>query len=98
MASFSDRKRTSGVLDLVHRFSRKGEKSVTKCYCGLRAVIRVSGTKKNPGRMFYGCPRLKVDKHTDGEEKLILDEATSTIPTSGTSTSGADGWKKNDMQ
>ncbi|GJV82861.1 zinc finger, GRF-type containing protein [Tanacetum coccineum] len=29
-----------------------------RCTCGLEAVIRTSWTNQNPGRRFYGCPKL----------------------------------------
>ncbi|KAF3588066.1 hypothetical protein F2Q69_00028808 [Brassica cretica] len=39
---------------------RRGEKQrgiPQLCRCGEEAVIRTSGTTKNPGRLFYCCPK-----------------------------------------
>ncbi|KAF5462587.1 hypothetical protein F2P56_018578 [Juglans regia] len=33
------------------------------CWCGLKAPLKTSHTKKNPGRKFYACP-----KYNTGEE------------------------------
>ncbi|KAJ1376704.1 Zinc finger, GRF-type [Sesbania bispinosa] len=32
------------------------------CYCGRRAIVRVSKTTRNPGRPFYSCylPKIKI--------------------------------------
>jgi hypothetical protein len=32
------------------------------CDCGMAAVLRVSSTKKNPGRRFYVCPKPRDEK------------------------------------
>ncbi|RYR53815.1 hypothetical protein Ahy_A06g029065 [Arachis hypogaea] len=33
------------------------------CFCGLKAVIKKSGTAKNPDRLFYVCPRYQKNSH-----------------------------------
>ncbi|MED6219169.1 hypothetical protein PIB30_033377 [Stylosanthes scabra] len=46
------------------------------CLCGLRLVLRWSGTELNPGRPFYGCPKYNTSgkrwcgffEWADGEE------------------------------
>lgn len=44
------------------------------CDCDLAAVLRVSSTKKNPGRRFYVCPKPR-DEHTRCGYFVWWDEA-----------------------
>ena len=30
------------------------------CFCGLKTVIKKSGTAENPNRLFHACPRYRV--------------------------------------
>ncbi|MED6218896.1 hypothetical protein PIB30_030787 [Stylosanthes scabra] len=36
------------------------QRKVLSCHHGEKAVLRVSGTKENPGRRFWGCVRYAV--------------------------------------
>ncbi|MED6204508.1 hypothetical protein PIB30_009513 [Stylosanthes scabra] len=46
--------------------SRGGGSKVPQwCGCGLRPVLRWSGTELNPDRPFYGCPNYNVDGKED---------------------------------
>lgn len=36
-----------------------------KCSCGLRAALKISESEKNPGRLYYKCPKDK----TKGEKE-----------------------------
>ncbi|RYR27768.1 hypothetical protein Ahy_B01g051821 [Arachis hypogaea] len=40
------------------RWRRKNSDQV--CFCGLKTVIKKSGTRENPDRLFYACPRYRV--------------------------------------
>ncbi|RYR63659.1 hypothetical protein Ahy_A04g021440 [Arachis hypogaea] len=40
------------------RWRRKNSDQV--CFCGLKTVIKMSGTRKNPDRLFHACPRYRV--------------------------------------
>ena len=40
------------------RWRRKNPDKV--CFCGLKTVIKKSGTKENPDRLFHACPRYRV--------------------------------------
>ncbi|RYQ92569.1 hypothetical protein Ahy_B09g098793 [Arachis hypogaea] len=31
------------------------------CFCGLKTVIKKSGTVENPDRLFYACPRYRAE-------------------------------------
>ncbi|RYR37467.1 hypothetical protein Ahy_A09g042347 [Arachis hypogaea] len=33
------------------------------CFCGLKTVIKKSGTAENPNRLFHTCPRYWKDSH-----------------------------------
>ncbi|GJZ45469.1 zinc finger, GRF-type containing protein [Tanacetum coccineum] len=46
------------AFELGRRYKAQNYKMVVRCACGLEAVIRISWTKWNPGRHFYGCPTL----------------------------------------
>ncbi|XP_020249406.1 uncharacterized protein LOC109826797 [Asparagus officinalis] len=42
------------------------------CHCGRRAILSRSGTKTNPGRLFWGCANWKV--RNCGFFKWVSDE------------------------
>ncbi|XP_020243076.1 uncharacterized protein LOC109821300 [Asparagus officinalis] len=42
------------------------------CHCGRRAILSISGTKTNPGRLFLGCANWKVSNC--GFFKWVSDE------------------------
>ncbi|KAI8572503.1 hypothetical protein RHMOL_Rhmol01G0204300 [Rhododendron molle] len=37
-----------------------------KCWCGLRAVVHISESSENPGRLYYRCPKDNKDKEKCG--------------------------------
>ncbi|MED6124538.1 hypothetical protein PIB30_059820 [Stylosanthes scabra] len=41
------------------------------CGCGLRPVLRWSGTEQNPDRPFYGCPNYNNMLMTDLWAKMV---------------------------
>ncbi|XP_020967774.1 uncharacterized protein At4g04775-like [Arachis ipaensis] len=43
------------------RMRRKSHEEA--CFCGLKAVIKKSGTAENPHRLFYACSRYRKDNH-----------------------------------
>ncbi|RYR71796.1 hypothetical protein Ahy_A02g006017 [Arachis hypogaea] len=43
------------------RWRRKNTDQV--CFCGLKIVIKKSGTIKNPNRLFHACPRYRKGSH-----------------------------------
>ncbi|QHO40475.1 Zinc finger GRF-type protein [Arachis hypogaea] len=72
------------------------EKILDWCGCGMRPVLRWSGTNTNPDRPFYGCPNYNSSERmwcgffmwADGEEEQSL--VGKTQPTSSD-----DSWKMN---
>ncbi|MED6107790.1 hypothetical protein PIB30_017493 [Stylosanthes scabra] len=68
MASQSSRGSRSG------RSSGSAQKGWLVCWCGLPPMLKVSGTKENSGRRFWGCPYYGADKvHVeDDAEKTKL--------------------------
>ncbi|CAG7898835.1 unnamed protein product [Brassica rapa] len=42
------------------------------CRCGEEAVIRTSGTAKNPGRLFYCCPNGSEENNPLIERVILL--------------------------
>jgi len=44
---------------VVRKLSCSVDGDIAVCACGLVASERVSRTKVNPGRMFFGCPRYR---------------------------------------
>ncbi|KAM7516498.1 hypothetical protein LguiA_006081 [Lonicera macranthoides] len=47
------------VDNLVMASSSHSINSQLSCYCGSPSVTKISRTKKNPGRIFIGCPNYK---------------------------------------
>ncbi|RYR28276.1 hypothetical protein Ahy_B01g052394 [Arachis hypogaea] len=43
------------------RWRRKNPDQV--CFCGLKTVIKKSGTKENSDRLFHACPRYRKGSH-----------------------------------
>ncbi|XP_020960701.1 uncharacterized protein LOC110269739 [Arachis ipaensis] len=43
------------------RWRRKNSDQV--CFCGLKTVIKKSGTRENPDRLFHACPRYRKGSH-----------------------------------
>ncbi|MED6127025.1 hypothetical protein PIB30_084112 [Stylosanthes scabra] len=59
MASESSRgSRASQSTESTHR-------TMLLCHHGERPVLRVSGTKENPGRQFWGCVRYAVKEQCE---------------------------------
>ncbi|KAJ1394069.1 Zinc finger, GRF-type [Sesbania bispinosa] len=89
MATNSDRRRSIGSGGSRSSQQKKVEHPGGTCFCNMRAVIRVSGTDANPGRLFYSCPKLKVNERCDfflsvdneggAEDTYSMVEATSVM-------------------
>ncbi|RYR03175.1 hypothetical protein Ahy_B06g082013 [Arachis hypogaea] len=41
------------------------------CFCGLKTVIKKSGTAENPNRLFHACPRYRVSDVDDDENGAV---------------------------
>ncbi|XP_020249496.1 uncharacterized protein LOC109826890 [Asparagus officinalis] len=52
--------------------SSSSNRHVLLWYCGMRAILSRSGTKRNPGRLFFGCANWKVSNC--GFFKWVSDE------------------------
>ncbi|RYR44886.1 hypothetical protein Ahy_A08g041168 [Arachis hypogaea] len=53
------------------------------CFCGLKAVIKKSGTTKNPDRIFYACPMYRKSSHYN-YFKWVDDDDYQGVAESGT--------------
>ncbi|RYR38173.1 hypothetical protein Ahy_A09g043141 [Arachis hypogaea] len=42
---------------------RRRKNSDQVCFCGLKTVIKKSGTRENPDRLFHACPRYRKGNH-----------------------------------
>ncbi|KAJ1423399.1 Zinc finger, GRF-type [Sesbania bispinosa] len=89
MASNSDRRGSIGSGGSRSSQQKKVEHPGGRCFCNMRAVIRVSGTDASHGRLFYSCPKLKVndrcnfflwvDNEGGVEDTYSMTEATSVM-------------------
>ncbi|RYR29857.1 hypothetical protein Ahy_B01g054433 [Arachis hypogaea] len=67
------------------RWKRKNTDQV--CFCGLKTVIKKSGTIENPDRLFHTCPRYRKGIHcnyfkwTEDDEYEGLDGAKGDVKT-----------------
>ncbi|RYR67078.1 hypothetical protein Ahy_A03g013328 [Arachis hypogaea] len=60
-AGSSNNPRSFGSI--MRRMNRNREARLPEwCACGLRPVLRWSGTDSNPGRPFLGCPNYNVNR------------------------------------
>ncbi|RYQ85674.1 hypothetical protein Ahy_B10g105256 [Arachis hypogaea] len=61
------------------RMRRKSHEEA--CFCGLKVVIKKSGTAENPDRLFYACSRYQKGNHcnyfkwVDGDDCEVVVEA-----------------------
>ncbi|KAJ1414943.1 Zinc finger, GRF-type [Sesbania bispinosa] len=91
MASNTDKRRSNGSGGSRSSQQQYRAHNSARCFCKMRAVIRVSGTDANPGRLFYGCPKLRVnercgfflwvDNESGLEDTYSVNEATFVMAT-----------------
>ncbi|KAJ1382812.1 Zinc finger, GRF-type [Sesbania bispinosa] len=101
MATDSERRRTSGSSGGRSSHQQYRVHNGGRCFCNMRVVIRVSSTERNHGRLFYGCPKLRVnercgfflwlDNETGFEETQSMNEATYGM---ATSSSDEEEWRR----
>ncbi|KAJ1420530.1 Zinc finger, GRF-type [Sesbania bispinosa] len=101
MATNGERRRTSGSSGARSSHQQYRVHNGGRCFCNMRVVIRVSGTERNPGRLYYGCPKLRVndrcgfflwvDNETGFEDIHSMNEATSGM---ATASSDEEEWKR----
>ncbi|KAJ1376926.1 Zinc finger, GRF-type [Sesbania bispinosa] len=102
MATNSDRRKASGNGEGRSSQQHYRVYNGARCFCKMRAVIRVSSTETNPRRLFYGCLNLRVsdrygfflwaDNDTGAEDTYNMNEATSGMKTSSTED---EQWRRN---
>ncbi|RYQ80039.1 hypothetical protein Ahy_Scaffold1g106717 isoform B [Arachis hypogaea] len=54
------------------RRKRKNEDLI--CHCGLKTLIKKSGTSENPDRLFHTCPRYRKSSHCNFFKWVDKDE------------------------
>ncbi|QHO27633.1 uncharacterized protein DS421_7g209730 [Arachis hypogaea] len=53
------------------------------CFCGLKTVIKKSGTAENPNRLFHACPRYRKGSHCN-YFKWVDDDEFKAVGVCGT--------------
>ncbi|RYR05402.1 hypothetical protein Ahy_B06g085261 [Arachis hypogaea] len=53
------------------------------CFCGLKIVIKKSGTTENPNRLFHACPRYRKGSHCN-YFKWVDDDEFEAVGVCGT--------------
>ncbi|RYR66420.1 hypothetical protein Ahy_A03g012396 [Arachis hypogaea] len=79
----NDRLRGPLTAKLANARLRKVNAHDGSCFCGLKTVIKKSGTAENPNRLFHACPRYRKGSHCN-YFKWVDDDEFEAVGVCGT--------------